>query len=56
VIGVFYVSETLSNYMLEPLEAAMAGVFTLGFITAYCLMYSCKFADKLSKYFKGIRK
>jgi len=56
VLGVFYVPRTLSNYMLESLEAAMTGVFTLGFLTAYCVMYSCKIVIFLSKYFKGIKK
>ena len=56
VIGVFYVLETLNNYMLEPLEAAMTGVFTLGFLTAYVLMFFYKVAVKIAKYFKGIKK
>jgi hypothetical protein len=56
VIGVFFVLGTLSNYMLEPLEAAMTGMFTLGFITAYCLIFSYKFTAKIAKYFKGIKK
>ena len=56
VIGVFYVLRTLSNYMLDPLEATMTGVFTLGFVTAYCLMFSYKFAGRIVKYFKGIKK
>ena len=42
--------------MLEPLEAAMAGVFTLGFLTAYVLMFFYKVAVKITKYFKGIKK
>jgi hypothetical protein len=39
--------------MLEPLEAAMAGVFTLGFFTAYCTIVFWKF---IAKFFKGIKK
>jgi hypothetical protein len=42
--------------MLDPLEAAMVGVFTLGFVTAYGVMYFTKFVDIASKYFKGILK
>jgi hypothetical protein len=42
--------------MLEPLEAAMTGVFTLGFLTAYVLMFFYKVAVKIAKYFKGIKK
>jgi len=42
--------------MLDPLEAAMVGLFTLGFITAYAIMYSTKLVTLLAKYFKGIKK
>ena len=42
--------------MLDPLEAAIVGVFTLGFITAYGIMYSVKIIGILAKYFKGIKK
>jgi hypothetical protein len=42
--------------MLDPIEAAIVGVFTLGFITAYGVMYSYKITIWLSKYFKGIEK
>ena len=56
VVGVFCVPRTLNNYMLEPLEAAMAGVFAMGFVTAYSIVYLCKIGNKLSKYFKGIKK
>ena len=42
--------------MLETDEAALAGVFTLGFLTAYCLIVSWRFTGKLAKYFKGIKK
>ena len=55
-VGVFSVSERLNNYMLDPLEAAIVGVFTLGFITAYSIMYSVKIIGILAKYFKGIKK
>jgi len=56
MIGVFYVLERLNIYVLEPLEAAMAGVFTLGFIMAYCLMFFCRSINLIAKYFKGIKK
>ena len=55
-VGVFFVPEQLNNYMLDPLEAAIVGVFTLGFITAYGIMYSVKIIGILAKYFKGIKK
>jgi hypothetical protein len=42
--------------VLEPLECAMVGVFTLGFITAYCFMFFFVLVDKVAKYFKGIQK
>ena len=42
--------------MLDPLEAAMVGLFTLGFLTAYIMMYFSKLVALLAKYFKGIKK
>ena len=42
--------------MLETDEAALAGVFTLGFVTAYVIMYSSKLVALVAKYFKGIKK
>jgi hypothetical protein len=42
--------------VLDPLEAAMVGVFTLGFVTAYGIMYSTKLMALLAKYFKVIKK
>ena len=56
VVGVFFVPERLNNNVLEPLEAAIVGVFTLGFITAYGIMYFTKLVALLAKYFKGIQK
>jgi len=55
-VGVFCVLERLNNNVLEPLECAMVGVFTLGFLTAYCFMFFFVLVDKVAKYFKGIQK
>ena len=55
-VGAFSVSERLNNCMLETDEAALAGVFTLGFLTAYGIMYFVKFSIVIAKYFKGIQK
>jgi len=32
------------------------GLFTLGFLTAYGLMFFYKFENRIPKYFKGIKK